>query len=124
MHRARLVSVCVLALAVVSLAACSGSNPAAPSTPPPPVPTTAQLSMRLDAACFSARQPVHGADLFVDGRIVQAVNAGGTFTMTVTIGTHIVEATAYYSNGVQGEHWGPWSVSVPAAGYTQLFYCA
>jgi hypothetical protein len=61
--------------------------------------------------------------VYLDGQNVGIVATGSAYTQSVNIGTHTVEAAAYYSNGVQGYHWGPYSVSVPAAGYNELFYC-
>lgn len=114
----------VLLLAVSLASACS-SSPTAPSAPPPPPPppppTTGVLTVRIDAACAGVH--VLSADVFIDGQHVGVAAAGGSYAQTVSIGQHNVEATAYYANGVQGTHWGPYSVSVPAAGFTELFYC-
>jgi hypothetical protein len=129
MHMRRLVAVVVSAFAVLTLTACSSNNnPAAPYTPtapptpyrPPPA-TVAPLYVRLDAACAGVN--VRSADVFVDGEIVDAVVAGSQYNGEVTVGSHLVEATAYYLNGVQANHWGPKSVWVPVAGFTEVFYC-
>ena len=122
-------SVSLVAIAVLTslVAACSGSNPAAPSyTPPPapPAPTTAVLTVRLDAACFLASPRIASASVYLDGQYVGAVTSGSAYTTSVLIGMHNIEAAAYYASGVQGEHWGPRTEYVPAAGFTELFYCS
>jgi hypothetical protein len=50
--------------------------------------------------------------------------AGGSTTRTVTVGSHFVEAAAYYvTTGQRAYTWGPTTITVPAAGFTYLFYC-
>jgi hypothetical protein len=125
MHR-RVLTVAVLAFTALTLTACGNSNPAAPSTPPPPTnviipPTTAILKVRLDAACSGIN--LRSATIYLDGENVGSAADGGELWQVVSIGTHSIEAAAYYSNGVQGYHWGPYSVYVPAIGYSELFYC-
>ena len=48
-----------------------------------------------------------------------------SFSMISASGSHNVEAASYYVlNGAVQRHWGPASVSIPANGYTELFYCS
>ena len=79
------------------------------------------LTVRLDAQCAATR--VVSADVFIDGQYVNVVASGGSHAQTVTIGTHFVEAAAYYPSGAVAFKWGPEIVNVPAAGFSELFYC-
>jgi len=108
-------SMCAVVFAVTA-GACSGS-------PTAPAPTTGPLTMRLDAQCMGVQ--VFSADLFIDGQYTTSVSAGSSYTTTVSIGQHQVEGAAYFfATGTLARHWGPKTVSVPAAGYTELLYCS
>ena len=112
MRTVSLLVVCLLA------SACAGGNPSAPSAP---VPTTALLTIKLDAQCAAVR--TMSADIYIDGAYVGSVPSGSSYGKTVDIGSHNVEAAAYTTSGQLGRHWGPATVSVPSGGYTELFYC-
>jgi len=107
----------ISAFFVAAMTAACANNPTAPTA------TTGPLTVRIDAQCIAVG--TMSADLYIDGQYTTAVSAGSSWTGTVSVGSHNIEAAAYYfSTGAPQRHWGPKSVNVPAAGYTELFYCS
>src|SRR5881396_3771212 len=103
----------VLALSTMFLVvACSGKTPLNPSGN-----DTASLHLSVDGTTCRGLGP---ARLAIDGTDVGTVNPGdGGITKDVGIGQHFVSGSfVNYNYG-----WTPTFVTVPAAGFTFLFYC-